>query len=142
MKITNKLKLATRASKLIDDIGKVPMGHGPNLTYVGAVLLLVANWLTNSGGLFGPEAAPWISIAIAVLSGLHNLTALAWTRPGTVWTVSSVKALIVSVLLVVIQTLNQLMSIQPEWQVYLADFVQFLQAVNSINWLNKETRDA
>lgn len=139
MNLWTKIRFAKRASDLVDAIGKIPMPQGINATWIGALTLMLANWLTNAGELFPSTWAPYVSVAIAILSAVHNITALTWGGPGSGWTVSTVRVLIVQLLVITGQCLTQLTAVvPPEWSQYVADGLQTIQAMLSISWLNKE----
>lgn len=137
MNFFNKLRLASAASKTVDAIGKIPVPHGPSMTYAGAVILILVQFFTTSGDLFGPEWKPWVAIALSVLTGLHNITALAWPEAGK-WTTSAAAALFMQVAGIAIQTLNQLVpAVGPEWQAMLTDCIQVLMSLQSLKFLNQ-----
>lgn len=135
-----RMQMLLSLNGLAKSIGAIPVPHGPNATYIGAVVLLILQWFKDSAHLMPDAALPWAAIGITVLSGIHAITALFAGTQGS-WTTSATKALIVQILVTSGQALTQFSALAAsDWQPYIQDGLQVIQLANSVDWLHREAR--
>ena len=135
MNLITKIRLGAAASGLIDKLGAVP--HGPKLTMVASVSLILSQWVTNNGGLFDDSMQPWIQVLLAVLNGAYSLSALGAPASGAD-TTSSIGAIISQVLLVTVQVMNSFLPVVgPYWQGIITDTIPAIQAIQASRWLRE-----
>lgn len=135
-----KVKLALAANKLVDQIGKLGLPHGPIATYVGSFVMILIASLNENQNLFPDNAKPWIAIAIAILTLVHTLSALAVAPPGG-WNVSAGFVIITQAIGATIQTMNQLVPmVGPEAQTQITMWIQILMSMQTLTALFKNPK--
>lgn len=138
MNLLKKLKFASAASKLVDSLEGLPF-HGSTATLVVAGSLVLSQWITKYGDLFGEEAKPYLAVALTITGGLYSISALAERAPGGE-DASAWKAMASQVLLVAASVLAAFVPIAPaQYQSLIADMLPVIQAMQASKWLREQS---
>ncbi len=139
--LIEKGKLAIAANRLIDAVGALKIPQGPLATPIGSLSLTALAWFTASGDLFPKAWQPYVLVIVAVLTGIHNLSALAKPVGSGPWSISEKWAVMRQGLAIIAQTANAFLPVvPPEWKEYLTAAIQLVQTQTTLTALGAERK--